>query len=65
MKQAAHQPEQQYQDDQQENENGDPVHPMHQPEINAAGRLGVPLFQVKIFCNLPPDAHATKVGIQE
>ena len=41
----------------EEHENGYPVDPMHVPHPLAIRRIRVPLFNVEVFFNLPPDTH--------
>jgi len=41
----------------EEHENGNPVDPMHVPHPLRIWRIGVPLFNVEVFFNLPPDTH--------
>jgi hypothetical protein len=41
----------------EEHENGNPVDPMHVPHPLRIRRIGVPLFNVEVLFDLPPDTH--------
>jgi hypothetical protein len=41
----------------QEHKNGYPVDPMHIPHPLRIRRIGILLFDVEIFFDLPPDTH--------
>lgn len=54
------QPDNHHHDGNQKNENRDPVHAMHEPDICIVRVLGIAFFEVEIRQDLVADAHGWK-----